>query len=468
MKYYLLLIFVMALSEDIKSQTLSPDELKADFQIFRKALEAKHPEMYKYTSQKDYSDLFDRTLNSLNSPMTSREFYVTMSPLIVALRCGHTKWLVPGKDMYYPFFEENLFPLDLYFLDNRVFVMGSFTGEKVPLGGELISLNGEPPDQIKARLFNNLSFGDGYSVGGKYYQLNNFFPGIYSTFYGTSQSYDVEIESDEIVTIYNFKGAGLEEIKSYQKKADAEGDPFSFELIDGTTARLDINRFFAYPGEENYHKLLKNVFREVESNKISDLIIDLRGNEGGNENWGIELYRYLAREPFRYYDRITVQKKEKTDIKFKLPLVYRAASIFNRDRDGVTEFTVSRGLRTNKPFKNSFPGKTWLLLDGQSFSVTTEFASKAKSDKRCTIVGSETSGGYSLNSSGFFTIVNLPNSGIDLGIPLLGFHTAVVNENNPADRGILPDHPVKLSYQQLADNKDHVLEYVLNLIRKEQ
>jgi hypothetical protein len=464
MKYVVLFILTMALSVHLNSQMLSPEEMKADFQIFRKALEARHPEMYAYTSQKEFSELFDQTLNSLNSPMSRREFYVAMSPLVVALRCGHTKWLVRGKDMYYPFFEENLFPLALYFLDQKAFVMGSFTREEVPVGGELISLNGESLKQIMIRLLNNLSFGDGYSLGGKYYQLNHFFPGIYSTFYGASKGYDVEIEAEGIVRKYHFKGAGLNEIRLYQNKAKAEDEPFKLELIDNTTARLDINRFFTYPGEGNYHKFLKNSFREIEAKGINDLIIDLRGNEGGNENWGIELYRYLAREPFRYYDKITVKRGKASDLKLKIPLTYRAASIFNRNNNGLAEFTTSRGLRINKPFQDSFRGTAWLLLDGQSFSVATEFAGKAKSDKLCIVVGTETAGGYSLNTSGFFTIVNLPNSEIDLGIPLLGFHTAVPGENNPAGRGILPDHNIKLSPGLNTGEKDHVLEYTLNLI----
>jgi hypothetical protein len=334
MKYVALFILSVALSVQLKCQMLNPEEMKADFQIFRKALEARHPEMYRYTSRNEFSQLFDQTLYSLNSPMSQREFYVAMTPLVVALRCGHTKWLVRGKDMYYPFFEENLFPLDLYFLDQKAFVTGSFSGEEVPVGGELISLNGENLNQIITRLLNNLSFGDGFSLEGKYYQLNNFFPGIYSTFYGTSQEYEVEIEAEGILWKYHFKGAGLNEIKLYNQEDKAEDEPFNLEMIDNTTALLDINRFFTYPGEGNYHKFLKNSFREIESKGINDLIIDLRGNEGGNENWGIELYRYLAREPFRYYDRITIKKEKISDLKFKLPLTYRAASIFNRKRDG--------------------------------------------------------------------------------------------------------------------------------------
>jgi hypothetical protein len=468
MKYVVLFILSVTLPVHLNSQMLSPEELKADFQIFRKALEARHPEMYTYTTQKEFSDLFDQTLDSLNSPMSRREFYVTMSPLIVALRCGHTKWLVRGKDMYYPFFEENLFPLALHFHDQKASVTGSFTGEKISAGGELISINGENLKQIMIRLLNNLSFGDGYSMEGKYYQLNNFFPGIYSTFYGASPVYDVKIESEGIVRDYNLKGVRLDEIRQYQNIGKAEDGPFKFELIDSTTALLDINRFFTYPGEGNYHKFLKYSFREIESKGVNDLIIDLRGNEGGNENWGIELYRYLAREPFRYYDKITVKKKKADDLKLKMPLTYRAASVLNRKSNGLTEFTASRGLRINKPFNNPFRGTAWLLLDGQSFSVATEFAGKAKSERRCIVVGTETAGGYSLNSSGFFTIINLPNSGIDLGIPLLGFHTAVAYENNPADRGVIPDHIVKLSPGMYTDGKDHVMEFTLNLIRKEK
>lgn len=456
----------MVLCPDLKTQTLSPVEMQADFQIFRKALEAKHPEMYRYTSQENFTKLFDETFNSLDAPKTVREFYVTMSPLIVALRCGHTKWLVPGKDQYYPFSEENLFPLELFFLDDKVFVRNSFTSEEVPLNSELISINGENPGQIKEQLFKFLSFGDGYSLGGKYYQLNNFFPGIYSTFYGTKSTYDVEVKADGKVSSYTLKGASLDQIRSFKKSGDSGESPFRFEILDGSTAILDINRFFAYPHEENFKKFLKSVFNEIKSKDINDLVIDLRGNEGGNENWGIRLYRYLALEPFRYYDKITVKKKEKSDIKYKLPMVYKLASIFNRSRNGITEFTLSPGLRTNKPFKDSYRGDAWLLLDGQSFSVATEFASKAKSDKRCIVIGTESSGGYSVNSSGFFTIVSLPNSGIDLGIPLLGFHTDVKEEINPFDRGILPDHQPSHALQ--TTGKDPDMEYILSLIREKK
>jgi hypothetical protein len=142
------------------------------------------------------------------------------------------------------------------------------------------------------------------------------------------------------------------------------------------------------------------------------------------------------------------------------------ATLFNKNGEHGREFTFQKGLKTQKPHKNAFQGNVYLLLDGQSFSVTTEFASRFKSDQRGVIIGNETAGGYAMNTSGFFSIVNLPHSKIDLGIPLLGFHMGGLYESNPKDRGVLPDHAIEIHVENIQNGTDPVKEFTLGLINQ--
>jgi hypothetical protein len=464
-KNLFLMFFLFGYVGLLLGQTLNPDQMKADVEIFKKALEAKHPEMYRYTSEKEFEVMFEDVISDLNREMSVREFYLKMTPVIAALHCGHTKWIVAGKDMYYPFFNADLFPLHLNFEKGKACILGHFEGENVPILAEVTHINGEKMGDILDNLLPKLSFSDGFSSGGKYYQLNHSFPGIFATHYGIQPTYEIEVVHDGKSQNLSLKGVTHEAIKSYQSNESKHEGPFQFEILEENTALLDIDRFYAYPDEPDFKKFLKASFGQIQEKKVNNLVIDLRGNEGGNENWGIELYKYLSKTSFSYYDRISVKKKEKLDFEEKTSFLFKLASLFNKNGDHGREFTFQKGLKTQKPYKNAFQGNVYLLLDGQSFSVTTEFASRFKSDKRGVIIGSETAGGYAMNTSGFFSIVNLPNANIDLGIPLLGFHMADLSETNPKDRGILPDYPIETHVGDLHSGLDPVMDFTFNLIK---
>lgn len=120
MKSILITTFLsLLLNQAIFGQTLTPEQLQADFSRFRTALNEVHPEMYRYTPKPVFDSLFTATAARLNQPMTQHEFYVAMTPLLVALRDGHIKWIVAGRDEHYPFFTDKLFPLKLYFLGEK-------------------------------------------------------------------------------------------------------------------------------------------------------------------------------------------------------------------------------------------------------------------------------------------------------------------------------------------------------------
>lgn len=460
-KLLTLLLGLEALLPFAHSQTLKPELLKEDLGIFRDALERFHPEMYRYTNAVEFETVFSEIEKHLVQPMNQLEFYKSMRPAIAALKDGHVKWIIQGEDQHYGFFESDLFPLKIYFEGEKASVMAHFGGENVPLLAEVVSINGRPISSIKKAIDKGLTFGDGDSEGGKRYQLNRYFSAYYALEYGVENSYEVELVHQGVKQIWNGKGVEKNQIEAYHKTEDR---PFSFRMTNGWTGILKINRFFSYKHEPDFKQFLKNSFKSLRDENISNLILDLRGNEGGFEKYGIELYRYLAQDEFEYYDFIRTRENQKTAYSAHTSKLFRILNSFSKEKNGVVRFTKAPGLKTYKPYKNRFNGNLIVLLDGQSFSVTTEFAARVQADGRAHFVGEETAGGAEVNSSGFFTIVTLPNSKIDLGIPRLGFHMANLNPQMPKNRGIIPNHTVIPVAEDLHSGKDPVMEKALELV----
>ncbi|MBC6367862.1 S41 family peptidase [Algoriphagus sp. AK58] len=460
-KLLTLLLGLQALLPFSQAQTLKPEQMKEDFEIFLDALQRFHPEMYRYTDSADFKAIFSGIESKLDEPLNQVEFYKTMLPAVSALKDGHLKWIIQGEDQHYGAFESDLFPLKLYFEENKVKVLAHFSGESVPVLAEVVRINGTPIATIKETIWSRLTFGDGDSEGGKKYQLNRYFPAYYALEYGLPDLYRVELIHEGKSLTWEGKGVNKSQIEAGYPQEDT---PFSFRLTNGWTGVLKINRFFSYKHEPDFKQFLKNSFNSLQEENICNLILDLRGNEGGFEKLGIELYRYLAQDEFEYYDFVSTRENQKTAYPSHTSKIFRILNSFSKERNGSVRFTKAHGLKTYQPYKNRFNGNLIVLLDGQSFSVTTEFASRVQADGRAHFVGEETAGGAEVNSSGFFTIVTLPNSKIDLGIPRLGFHMANLNPQMPKNRGIVPNHTVIPVAEDLHSGKDPVMEKALELV----
>ena len=141
--------------------------------------------------------------------------------------------------------------------------------------------------------------------------------------------------------------------------------------------------------------------------------------------------------------------------------------LIHKTDSGTYVWNHSRNLKMQKPRKNSYSGKVYILINGGSFSVTSEFASVTHYLKRAVFIGEETGGGYYGNNSGTFVIVTLPNSRLNVGIPMLAYYTAV--KNYPfKDRGVIPDFKVSPAIEDVLSKKDTVLSFTLELIAKQK
>src|SRR5690606_10075594 len=156
---------------------------------------------------------------------------------------------------------------------------------------------------------------------------------------------------------------------------------------------------------------------------------------------GSLLYSFLTDKPFAYYSSLeTVSSKFPED--------------------------AHPNLKIQQPQKNNFLGKCYFLINGKSFSTTSEFCAIAKSNARGKFSGEETGGGYYGNTGGEMERVILPTTKITVVIPRRKYVLAV-RPQKFKDRGVIPDYEVIPGIDDILSNRDVQLEYALKLAEKE-
>jgi C-terminal processing protease CtpA/Prc len=366
---------------------------------------------------------------------------------------------------------ETLFPLKLFLDKNKAYVLYSYdTGIKLEPGTEITAINGIDMEEIIEGLLNNL-FSDGHNQTFKYYELNRYFNALFSNFF---------LEEGEPHNKFNItyknhgrKGSITLPSVSYQKvmehdRAEQNNIPYELEYKNAHTALLTIRTFWPDEEKYNFEVFLKESFADINAKKIENLILDLRGNEGGKDAFGALLLSYLVNADFRYYDKLIVGTNERFSFEghAQLPEGYeQLRALITQTEDGEFRWEHNGNLAVQTPHENPFKGQVYVLIDGACFSVTSEFCSVANHLDRVSFIGEETGGGYYGNNSGAFAIVTLPNSKMKLGIPLMAYYTAV-KDYEFTDRGVMPDHPIGNTIKAVLTTQDEVLDWTLGRINK--
>jgi C-terminal processing protease CtpA/Prc len=198
---------------------------------------------------------------------------------------------------------------------------------------------------------------------------------------------------------------------------------------------------------------------------MTALILVLRDNGGGADDLGKLVLSYLIGEPFQYYEDLVLNGldfsfRKYTNQKRKLP-----SEMLERQPNGKYRMVKHPNWGTQQPSKPGFTGKVYILINGNSFSTTSEFLSHAHARKRAVFIGEESGGGYYGNTSGPGALLTLPNTKLQAYVPLMTYYMAV-RDYKAASHGVVPDHAVKYTIQELLAGTDKELALALELARK--
>lgn len=475
--------FLSVRAQESKEEEFDPEkkfavkQLKDDFVLLRNALEEGHGGLYRYTPKEELDQQFESILKNIDKPLTEIEFLRLLFPLIANINDGHTR--INPSSSYRAYLENEpiLLPFKIKFIDRKGYLYRNYSqDEDLALGGEVISINERPLSEILERMLAVLS-SDGHIQTSKYRRLEStvLFGELYNLLFGKTTSYSITCKSPDNNELNEIevKGLGRKELTSIfeARYPDPAKNPPPIDLeYRGDIAILTIRTFgggayqrakISYPG------FMKKSFREFEEKNIKALIIDLRNNGGGSDLFGKILFAYLTDKKFTYYKHLRVKKKEpsfldNTDVPpedRKLP-----DNRFKKNDSGTYDLLGHPNLGIQNPIKPTFRGKVYVLINGASFSASGECTSLIHFHKKAKFIGEECGAGYYGNTSGFMPRLTLPDTGIQIRIPLVKYSMAV--SGYAPDKGIIPDYPVSPTMKDILNGKDSEMDFVIKLIEK--
>lgn len=454
----------------------SAQELKEDFTLMQRALTERHPDLYGFVPRDTVEQRFRYVLENIRDSMSLPQAFELFAIASNRLGCGHTSLYLPGKYMKEFYKREKQMPFKFRYREGNMYITRCYLEDTtVALGWRVEAIDGHPADQLVQR-FLGLYSSDGYNQTLKHRQMELSFRSDYAMFIGAPDSVTLECVGpggarDTFIVptmLYDTLDARFTRrwVDGRPKERTLEFKPMDSSKV----AILGIGSFMPrhmLRDGQRFKPFIRRSFRKMRRKGINDLVIDLRNNPGGYSNYGIYLYSWLADSSFRYFKKMELPTRK--PVKFiqhtdKTRLFNLLYLLVSRDKEtGLYQYKWDRGLRVHQPRRKRFEGNVYILINGNSFSNSSNFSALAHYNKRAVFIGEETGGRYDGCNGSAYLMVTLPNTGLKLNVPLV--KNCYPFSSVPAKgRGIMPDHPVQPAIDDLIKGVDAEMNYTMKLI----
>lgn len=445
-----------------QATSYSAAQVQEDIRYLHQQLKKYHPNLYVYASKAQLDSTVAALIKEADHPMSEQELYAHITRLSAIIKDGHTLFFPSANSLEYHNNQSLFFPFKLFYQSGKLYVeLNCSLSEEIANGTEILSINGLPAEQVIKFCLDRM-MRDGHNLNYPSWILNQYFTEYYSYFYGHPSEFLLELKTsrgeNRSVTVAALPKAKIREIRSarFPNRVTARGlnqEPGTGILLKMDTLRsiatLSIRDFdsgiLKTVYQQDFKKTISTIFAQIKNAKIQHLIIDLRGNQGGNLENGTFLLSQLLPEKFRVVEQFNVVKNPE------------AAT--EQDRNTLKN---APGTELNPPQAKPFLGTAYLLVNGGSFSNSGIVSSAFRHYQRGKIIGEETGGNKSV-ICGWEEAITLPSSKISVYIPTRQF---LIRERSKNDgHGVIPDFMVQPSIQELAKGRDEVLDFSLQLIQ---
>lgn len=331
-------------------------ELHKDIDYTFKKIEKLHPNLYWFITKEQLEHKIDSVKNSITGPMTSKEFFFVLSPLVSEIRQGHNSVNFPFKHLEkeerrkYSNSETDFSKIQFGSVEGKVIITEVYDSNKMLLNAELLQIGKFEVEDLVEK-YNHLRSSDGYNITFYERRIGLFLKSYYryenprmdtvtlklsindsifdTTFYrefkpilskkerkakAREEAAKKQIQQDSstnntpktpeelLAEKKKKKKERLDNInRGYNKKTGTYTRDWKFLEEDTTIAYLKIRGFMNGP----YEKLYDEFFAEVDTANSSTVVLDLRDNLGGRLKEIHYLMSYLAVDDF-----ITIQPME--------------------------------------------------------------------------------------------------------------------------------------------------------------
>ncbi len=470
------------------------DQISEDISVLKEILEYVHPNIYRYRDSAFLQEDFKLLENEILSEPTMVNSFKQISKFLTKIKCGHTftnLWNQGINIQMAVLNQPNKLPLTFNRLNERMFIdKNASTSELLQPGLEILSINGVSATEIMSRLTQYItSDGNNYQKqlerlvidGTEKYALFDIF---YPLEFGDTSSYDFQLKDYKKEEIFNVTVPAISKTnRDYILNDRYEGletsfeDGWEFKMIEENVGLLKI-KSFAYATSApdfDWEGYIDVMFKELNEKKVANLIIDIRGNEGGQDVIGKYILEHLIQEP------LTVKGVEASVRYLKIPdhfrnyistwdnVPYNFTRRVKKESNNGRYFLKDKFSlpgQTFRPKKNGYKGKSYLITDAQNSSATHLMATYAKKINSIQIVGEETGGSQRGINAGSIFFLRLPHTKVEVDIGVISLVIPQDDESIGPDGGIKPDIPIQKAVEDITDGKDRVLNEILDLINK--
>jgi hypothetical protein len=442
------------------SRTAALEDMNQLFATLKRA----HPDLLRHVTEEDYRKLKEQTAAGITAKLDAKgeiaieDLASLFSYFAASFKDGHTS-VVWRTSLNHWNTREKRFPaFRLRFANGRFFATAA--RDRGIAGAEVLAINGTPALEFLRPILDRCS---GETLGFRaqrflvnepfWYYLTNLFstagPFTIRVRQPSGQVHDAMLETLDYGEYEDFL------VQSQDAPFLSRQRGIRVEFFDsGSTAHFVYSSFAESAAEK---KSIDHVFEEIRTKGARNLLLDIRGNWGGESGMAEYLFKYFYAGKFRPLR--SVRARISLDLLSQFPWFAKPTLVL------LSGHTISVSIRERsyaKP-KAFFPGRTYLLIDNGSFSMATTFADMFREFHAGTSLGYET-GGTPHMFGGPHPFV-LKNSRINCNVAWTENFPPVPHAGDN-EHGLIPDVPIdELKLADFRNEPDPVLSYSLNYIK---
>lgn len=381
-------------NEDFTSRVFGKKALQEDLESLRNQMIAKHPVYHQITDKKAINAKYASLKSNIKEDMNRRDFFQLIGKLTPYFNDGHSIiFPLLAEGTYAKNDGQYLFPFDVLVNNESLYINKKYTHKSNPItiekGTKVLSINGVPGGTILKEL---AQYGHGETANLRMHMSSLLFPYWLNAIYDWKEDFQLVLEFEN-----KQKNITVSNPEDWNKENNGLGDNW-LKVMPNQIAYLRLGTFDV--GEEaGYEDFVQNAFEEIQKKQLSKLIIDVRGNTGGQTAAGTEIIQYLTDKELNQASSV-IEKLTEDSNGF---LGYKGdpGEIIEID---VTDSNLVEPVQDNKRFK----GEVIVLIDEMSYSATIVFATTIQDHNLAKLVGQPTGG--NANQTGNLAPFYLPNT----------------------------------------------------------
>ncbi len=453
-----LIVCIALTSGGCKSYTKGPAVLLThgqatdDLKFLAEKVKAIHPDPFTRISEEKFDARIQKMTDNIGESISRMEFALYVAEALAMIRDAHTG-TVPRWGDAYERTHCKMFPLQLRLVGNQFIVTAWAKGvqpKSIKPGDRVVAIN-DRPMSYWAEKYRRYISGETDTVQDQ--KLARLFRVFFWHTHGTLSVSKVTLEdrqgrvySEILPSVYPIFPAAETNQPSYIFYRQGDVCFLKIPSFDRTKDYVS--------GTDGIRQAFQNTFNEMfsamDEKGTSLLIVDLRGNGGGDGGLGLGLIRRVAQKPFTslakrwryseaYQDALLIFGLRNRG----LPLWLHKFISLQQFRPVVFEAYVREGeyltsqSGTDHPIEKPWPGKLAILVDQGTFSAAVDMAVIVKDNGLGLIAGEESGGRASCYTE--YAPVYMRNSGFLFAVSSAQMIRPAGYDDG---HGVLPDLPM--------------------------